>query len=264
VDSEVLEDFSILDTPGILSGEKQFKRDYDFLKVTRWFADRVDLIFLMFDVNKIDISDEVKKVINTLGTNQYKVRIILNKADSLSLTDFVRSYGGLMYALGRVFDTPELKRIYVGSFKEGEYNPVSENMHSVFKEDQALLTSDLKHLKTEALMQKLNKFIHRVKLAKAHATLLDYLKDQMPVLGKDKRKKELIASLADIYQRLEGTNGLAPGDLPDVRYMQDKLEKFDFSTIPSLKSKYIEDADAVLNDMSSMMAAAKRAFDIRD
>merc|ERR1719379_382695 len=132
VNSPILQNFSILDTPGVLSGEKQFKRDYDFLKVNRWFADRADLILLMFDVNKIDISDEVKKVINTLGPNQYKVRLVLNKADSLSLPDFVRSYGGLMYGLGRVFSTPELKRVYVGSFREAEYDMISRSMHPVF------------------------------------------------------------------------------------------------------------------------------------
>merc|ERR1719267_547269 len=107
----------------------------------------------MFDVNKIDISDELRKLIETLGPNQHKVRIVLNKADSLNLQDLFRSYGGLMYGLGHVFDTPELKRIYVGSFKQGEYNQISEAMHPVFKEDQALLMNDLMHLKKEALKE---------------------------------------------------------------------------------------------------------------
>jgi len=193
VNSPILQNFSILDTPGVLSGEKQFKRNYDFIKVSRWFADQADLILLMFDVNKIDISDELRKLIEVLGPNQHKVKIVLNKADSLSLQDLFRSYGGLMYGLGRVFDTPELKRIYVGSFREGEYNPISESMHGIFKKDQGALTSDLKSLKTDALMEKLNKFINRVKLAKAHATLLDELRKRMPLFGKDKKKKELVA-----------------------------------------------------------------------
>jgi len=202
----------------------------------------------------------LKKLIETLGPNQHKVRIVLNKADSLSLQDLFRSYGGLMYGLGRVFDTPELKRIYVGSFREDEYDSISESMHSIFKEDQSILISDLKSLKTDALMEKLNKFINRVKLAKAHATLLDELRKRMPYFGKDKKKKELIGSLADIYQQVVGINGLAIGELPDVKYMQEKLEKFDFSSIPTLKSTYISNADTVLDGMSSLMAATKRAW----
>merc|ERR1712226_1409407 len=126
-------------------------------------------------------------------------------------------------------------------------------LHKVFAADQELLTADLKHLKTEARMEKLNRFIQRVKLAKAHAALLDYLRKQMPTFGKDKKKERLIGDLANIYKQLEGTNGLAPGDLPDVKYMQERLEQFDFSTIPKLKEKDINAADKVLDDMSSMM-----------
>merc|ERR1711862_916740 len=108
-----------------------------------------------------------------------------------------------------------------------------------------------KSLKTDALMEKLNKFIHRVKLAKAHVTLLDELRKRMPrMFGRDKKKRMLIDSLADIYQEVIGINGLALGELPDVKYMQEKLEKFDFSTIPTLGSKYIDNANMVLDEMS--------------
>jgi len=67
VNNTVLENITIIDTPGILSGEKQrVDRGYDFTEVVSWLAERVDRIILLFDAHKLDISDEFRRTIECL------------------------------------------------------------------------------------------------------------------------------------------------------------------------------------------------------
>lgn len=73
-----------MDTPGVLSGEKQrTQRAYEFTGVTSWFASKCDLILLLFDPHKLDVSDEFKRVISSLRGHDDKIRVVLNKADQV-------------------------------------------------------------------------------------------------------------------------------------------------------------------------------------
>lgn len=72
--ARLLEEVTIIDTPGVLSGEKQrLERNYNFVEIADWFATRSDLVFLLFDPAKLDISDEFKSVISVLRNHSDKV-----------------------------------------------------------------------------------------------------------------------------------------------------------------------------------------------
>ena len=75
MDNPVLNSLSIIDTPGILSGEKQrVDRGYDFCQVLTWFAERVDRIVLLFDAHKLDISDEFHMALKAIRGFDDKVQ----------------------------------------------------------------------------------------------------------------------------------------------------------------------------------------------
>lgn len=140
--SPVLNKVTFVDTPGVLSGEKQkLGRAYDFVKVTEWFAQRADMILLLFDAHKLDISDEFQAAIKALKGQDDKIRVVLNKADRVNSQQLMRVYGAMMWSLGKVVNTPEVMRVYIGSFwDEACANP---DLALMFKAEQSDLLRDL-------------------------------------------------------------------------------------------------------------------------
>ncbi|XP_001945062.1 EH domain-containing protein 3 [Acyrthosiphon pisum] len=258
VNTPLLKSITFVDTPGILSGEKQrAQREYSFNDTLNWFAERADMIVLTFDANKLDISDELKAAIDVLKDHDSKLRIILNKADTIDARALLRVHGALMWALGKTIHCPEVPRVYVGSFWDQPYkNDVNRIM---FNEEENDLFQDMKCLPHNSVISKLNNIGKRANTAIVHAYIISELKSRLPLLSriinKTHHQNELINNLENVFCDIQNKyKNLSVGDFPDVENMKAMLKEKDFSSFNSLDQKLIDRASNLMDGFSMEMA----------
>lgn len=262
----LLEHITLVDTPGVLSGEKQrTQRAYDFTGVTSWFAAKCDLILLLFDPHKLDISDEFKRVITSLRGHDDKIRVVLNKADQVDTQQLMRVYGALMWSLGKVLNTPEVVRVYIGSFND---KPVNESAFGplgkeLFEKEQDDLLSDLKDIPKKACDRRINEFVKRARAAKIHAYIISHLRKEMPaMMGKAKTQQKLIDNLADEFGKVQREFHLPPGDFPNVEHFKEILSGYSFDKFEKLKPKMIQAVDDMLGyDIPDLLKNFRNPYD---
>ena len=191
---------TLVDTPGVLAGKKQEERSYNFLEVVRWFAPRADMIMLMFDANKVDISDEFKKVIVLLQEYEDKIRVVarraipaprwrnsahfshrlsipsqMNKADSMDPAELLKVNSALTWALSRILRSPEPRRIYTGSFWDQPLKPTY--LSELFEKESASLLADLHTVPRNNTVAKVNDLVMRARMVKVQALVFDASRD---------------------------------------------------------------------------------------
>lgn len=251
-DSPILEKISFVDTPGVLSGEKQrIGRSYSFPEVIEWFAERADRILLLFDANKLDISDEFKTAIEALRGHDDKIRVVLNKAD-IEIQHLMRVYGALMWALGKVIRAPEVPRVYIGSFWDGPLKHAE--MKKLLDAEQHDLLADLRALPRNSTVRKVNELVKRARMAKVHAHILNHLRNQFGMFGKKKTQSKLLENLADQFKEIQRETNLPAGDFPNPARFRQTIEKYDIHKFPKLEPKTIKNMDDVLGiDIPNLM-----------
>ncbi|KAL3821074.1 hypothetical protein ACJIZ3_006979 [Penstemon smallii] len=262
----LLEHITFVDTPGVLSGEKQrTQRSYDFTGVTSWFAAKCDLILLLFDPHKLDISDEFKRVIGSLRGHDDKIRVVLNKADQVDTQQLMRVYGALMWSLGKVLNTPEVNRVYIGSFNDKPINEAAAGPigKALFEKEQEDLLTDLKDIPKKACDRRINEFVKRARAAKIHAYIMSHLKQEMPVMmGKAKAQQRLIDNLEDEFAKVQREQHLPPGDFPNVEHYREVLSGYNIDKFEKLKPKMIQSVDDMLGyDIPDLLKNFRNPYD---
>ena len=247
VSASILRNITIIDTPGVLAGEKQrIGRDYDYAEVIKWFADRADLIIVMFDAHKLDISDELKSVLDAIKPHQDKVRILLNKADAMDSQALLRVYGALMWSLGKVVNSPEASRVFLGSFWEMPLKMLDNKV--LLEREKRDLLDEIIALPQNAIVRRINELVKRARSVKVHAFIIHYLRKQMPyILGKTEKQRSLIDSLESEFVACARRYNLPWGDFPSVDKFKHILREIkDISDFKKLDKSLVYEMDKML------------------
>jgi len=237
-------------------GEKQrIGREYDFPEVVKWFAYGSDVILLLFDAHKLDISDEMKSAIEALKGNDDKIKVILNKADQISTQQLVRVYGSLMWSLSKVIHTPECLRVYIGSFWKEEYK--NKENEKLFLAEAKDLNDDLSVLPRNSTVRKVNELVKRARQLRCHLLILSYLKKQTPTFGREKKQKDLISNLTEEFKEISRLSKVPLGDFPPVDAYVKALPERDFTKFPTVNDKtYTIMEEILLKDLPNFMHMA--------
>ena len=244
--AELAKHITLIDTPGVLAGEKQrVHREYDFTSVVQWYAERADLILCLFDSSKLDISDEFRGTLMALRGQEDKVRIVLNKADRVTGQQLMRVYGALMWSLGKVIPTPEVVRVYIGSYWNEDY--MNKEFESLFIAEGRDLLADLRDLPRNAAIRKINEMVKRARLLRVHALIIGHLKAKMPSLfGKEKKQKKLLDNIREEFFEVYRRWKIPQGDFPNPDEFAARAGPLDFSKFPKADEKLNAQIDALL------------------
>ncbi len=117
VQSQILQDIAIIDTPGMLDSVTEKDRGYDYLGVVGELAGLSDLIVLMFDPHKAGTIKETYHAIRkTLpaAVGEDRVVYVLNRIDECeNVPDLVRAYGTLCWNLSQMTGRKDMPHIFI-------------------------------------------------------------------------------------------------------------------------------------------------------
>jgi len=161
-----------------------------------------------------------------------------------------------MWSLGKVIQTPEVLRVYIGSFWDQPLqNKDNQKLLEAEKDD---LLADLRSLPRNSAIRKVNELVKRAKMAKVHAYIMSHLRDQFGWFGKDSKKKELLDGLLNEFKRVQIKFNLPMGDFPNLIRFREKLDNYELHKFPKLDVKRIEAMEQVLShDIPELTKHAK-------
>lgn len=123
VESDLLDNLAIIDTPGMLDSISEQDRGYDYQRVIADFASIADLILVLFDPHKAGtVRESHESLRDTLPSATFEDRVVfvLNRVDECGcLDDLLRVYGTLCWNLSQMTGRKDIPRILL-SYAQNE------------------------------------------------------------------------------------------------------------------------------------------------
>ena len=233
----LLQKVTFVDTPGIIENRKQQERGYPFNEVTKWFVDRADLIFVVFDPTKLDVGTELESLFRQLKGRESQIRLILNKADTLNMQELMRVYGALFWNLAPLINVTEPPRVYTGSFWA---KPFMQNASGdLFIKEETSLLLDLHETIVNRVENKVAFLRKHAILVRIHALIVDkYLQVFNEQMSRFYSNDELLQSLIEnperyrIFQSVLSESLVSKYDLPPA---EEYMEFFSMNALNNFK-----------------------------
>ena len=149
-----------------------------------------------------------------------------------------------MWAMGKVTKTPEVLRVFTGSFWD---QPLAiEDNAKLFEREERDLMNDLKNLPRNSAVRKINDLVKRTRKAKVHAYIMSHLRSEMPFSGKAKKQEKLLNDMGGVFRTVMKKYNLAAGDFPEIDSFRLKLAEMNFAKLPKLNVKLLDQLDDML------------------
>lgn len=170
----------------------------------------------------------LQELFRQLKGHEAKLRLILNKADTVNTQELLRVYGALFWSLAPLVHEVEPPRVYVGSMWPQPYRPGT--MHSLFHDEELSLLNDMQQVIRYQLEHKIAATRRHAFLVRLHVlTVETYRNAFMEKMGiifgnNDRLWEDMVASpdkysiINDLRQRFD----ISIYDLP----MQETYQKF--------------------------------------
>eukprot|EP00668_Euglena_longa_P046289 GGOE01061974.1.p1 GENE.GGOE01061974.1~~GGOE01061974.1.p1 ORF type:complete len:523 (+),score=106.66 GGOE01061974.1:65-1633(+) len=250
--ADILKSITLVDTPGILETSEIHARSYDYIEVMKWFVEHADLIFVMFDPTKLDAGKELRSLFKVaLKGNESRIRIVLNKSDSVGQHELMKVHGALFWNLSNLISTSEPPRVYVSSFWAHPYKPNTN--HQLFEtEKQALMYDMLYAVPLESLDRKVAAMLKRCQDVLIHAAVIGTARMKLPkYFGKQKEKTKTLDNLDQVYAEVQVKYRLPAANFPPEDAYRQFFTTHDLYDFPKLKS--FEEKGGVIEKLQELM-----------